>query len=379
MTPLQPGFPTRRLRRTTGNPLWQQLLADLRTRLADGEFTAAFPGELELVEQYAVSRHTVREALRQLRSEGVVTAARGRRPRLAPAEVEQPLGALASLFAAVESRGLEQRSRVRALDVRADGVVAVRLGLEESTPLVYLERLRLAGDEPLALDRSWLPADVAQPLLDADFTHTALYDELAEHCGIRLTGGRERVRAVQPTRGERGLLQMPATAALLMVERTGCLHGRPLEFRHTLVRGDRYAVTASFDSRGYSVTAGPPPNTLVRSHPMTTPVPDIDPVQAARLADAGQVLLLDVREHGEWDSGHAPQATHTPLGDLDPAAVPQDRPVVAVCRSGNRSGQAAQALSAAGVDVRNLAGGMSAWASAGLPVVRTDGAPGAIG
>jgi GntR family transcriptional regulator len=138
-------------------------------------------------------------------------------------------------------------------------VVAVRLGLEESTPLVYLERLRLAGDEPLALDRAWLPADVAAPLLAADFTHTALYDELADHCGIRLTGGREQVRAVQPTRGERDLLHMPATAALLMVERTGCLHGRPLEFRHTLVRGDRYAVTASFDSRGYQVTAGPPP------------------------------------------------------------------------------------------------------------------------
>lgn len=88
-------------------------------------------------------------------------------------------------------------------------------------------------------------------------------------CLQRLTGGREQVRAVQPTRGERDLLHMPATAALLMVERTGCLHGRPLEFRHTLVRGDRYAVTASFDSRGYQVSAGPPPAipTSVRNTP----------------------------------------------------------------------------------------------------------------
>lgn len=109
-----------------------------------------------------------------------------------------------------------------------------------------------------------------------------------------------------------------------------------------------------------------------------TPVVDVDPAEAARLADAGQVLLLDVREHGEWDTGHAPQASHVPLGELDPSAVPQDRPVVAVCRSGNRSGQAAQALSAAGVDVRNLAGGMTAWAGAGLPVIRADGTPGDI-
>jgi rhodanese-related sulfurtransferase len=108
------------------------------------------------------------------------------------------------------------------------------------------------------------------------------------------------------------------------------------------------------------------------------PVAEIDPVEAARLADAGQVLLLDVREQGEWDSGHAPNATHVPLGDLDPSAVPQDRPVIAVCRSGNRSGHAAQALSVAGVEIRNLAGGMTAWAAAGLPVIRANGTPGVV-
>lgn len=237
--------------------MWQQLLTDLRHRLAQGDFISDFPGEHELVEQYGVSRHTVREALRYLRSEGVVTAARGRRPRLGPVEIEQPLGAMVSLFAAVESRGLEQRSVVRALDVRADGVIARRLDLEESAPLVYLERLRLADDEPLAIDRVWLPEAVARPLLEADFTRTALYDELAEHCGVRLSGGRERIHAVLPTAAERRLLHMPSTAALLVVERTGW-HHCPLEFRQTLVRGDRFSITASFDPRGYQVIASFP-------------------------------------------------------------------------------------------------------------------------
>lgn len=235
--------------RAAGQPLWQQLLSDLRLRVSAGEFEDAFPGELALVEQYDVSRHTVREALRHLRADGTVLAARGRKPRLAPAEVEQSLGALTSLFAAVESRGLEQRSVVRRLEVQADGVVAARLGLEESAPLLHLERLRLAGDEPLALDRTWLPADLALPLLDADFTRTALYDELATRCGVRLTGSREQVRAVLATRGERALLGLPATAALLVVERTGFLQDRPVELRHTLVRGDRYALTAESGGR----------------------------------------------------------------------------------------------------------------------------------
>ena len=247
------------LQRGSTVPLWTQLLTDLRSRLAAGEFADAFPGELALVEQYGVSRHTVREALRHLRAEGTVTAARGRRPRLAPVEVEQPLGALSSLFTAVESAGLEQRSVVRALDVRRDGVIATRLQLEESTPLVHLERVRLAGDEPLALDRVWLPAELAEPLLQVDFTRTALYAELLAHCGLRLTGSREQVRAVVPRRGERALLHVPAGVALLAVERTGCLHGRPVEHRHTLVRGDRFAVTAQSSGRDVVLSAGEAP------------------------------------------------------------------------------------------------------------------------
>ncbi len=243
------------LDRSSPTPLWQQLLADLRSRLAAGEFADVFPGELVLVQQYGVSRHTVREALRQLRADGTVTAARGRQPRLGPVEITQPIGALVSLFSVVEQQGLEQRSLVRRLDVRADGVIAARLGLDGSTPLLHLERLRLAAGEPLALDRVWLPAEMASPLLQADFTHTSLYDELATLCGIRLTGGREQVRSVLPTAAERRLLCAPATAALLMVERTGCLDGQPIEFRHTLVRGDRYAVTAQYDSRGYTLSS----------------------------------------------------------------------------------------------------------------------------
>ena len=157
----------------------------------------SFPGELDLVREYQVSRHTVRAALRQLRADGTIVAERGRRPRLAGQEpITQPLGALYSLFASVEAAGLRQASVVRARDLRADGVIADRLGLEASTPLFRLERLRLAGGEPLALDTVWLPADIAAPLLEADFTHTGLYDELAARAGVRLQGGREHIRAV---------------------------------------------------------------------------------------------------------------------------------------------------------------------------------------
>jgi rhodanese-related sulfurtransferase len=112
--------------------------------------------------------------------------------------------------------------------------------------------------------------------------------------------------------------------------------------------------------------------------PQPTRLPDLDPGQAVDLLQRHAAVLLDVREPQEWAAGHAPQAEHLPLDQVSPAAVPQDRLVVAVCRSGNRSGKAADALAAAGVRVHNLAGGMKAWAQAGLPVVTADGEPGTV-
>jgi GntR family transcriptional regulator len=241
------------LDRAGPQPLWRQLQHRLRDRLEAGEFAHRFPGELALVEQYGVSRHTVRQALRQLRDEGVVVAERGRQPRVAPAtEINQPLGALYSLFASVEAAGLPQDSVVRTLDTRADAVIAERLGLEASTPLDYLDRLRLAGGEPLALDRIWLPAAIAEPLLTADFTHTSLYGELAVRTGTRLDHGHEEIHTVIPTAAERALLRCAPDTAAFSINRLGEAHGRPVEWRHTLVRGDRFALTAEFSGEiGY--------------------------------------------------------------------------------------------------------------------------------
>jgi GntR family transcriptional regulator len=197
----------------------------------------------------------VREALRRLRASGAVSAARGQPSRVRPAtEIEQPLGALYSLFAAVRAAGLAQRSVVRFLDVRTDAAVAGRLGCERAEQFVYLERLRLAGSEPLALDRAWLVARVARPLLHADFRHTALYDELAGRCAVRVSGGREQLRAVVPTPADRALLGIGPRIGAFAIDRLGCADGMPVEWRHTVIRGDRFSVTAQFsDPDGYRV------------------------------------------------------------------------------------------------------------------------------
>ena len=253
------------LDRSSAMPLWAQLHADLVRRIGDDEFAGSeFPGEHALTTSYGVSRHTTREALRHLRNEGILIAERGRPSRLAgPPVIEQPLGALYSLFAAVEATGVAQHSVVRALELRTDPAVAVTLQVGPKAPLLYLERIRMAGAMPLALDYAWLPGDLARDLLDADFTHTALYIELEQRCGIRLTGGREDVTAVVPDREDAAALELDSKTAALSIRRLGCMNSRPVELRHTVVRGDRFTVSATFSpSEGYRFVPATPLHAL---------------------------------------------------------------------------------------------------------------------
>ncbi|WP_062347228.1 rhodanese-like domain-containing protein [Herbidospora yilanensis] len=87
--------------------------------------------------------------------------------------------------------------------------------------------------------------------------------------------------------------------------------------------------------------------------------------------------LLDVRELDEWRAGHAPSATHIPLGQLQNRVgeVPQGEPVYVICRVGGRSAQAATWLNHVGWEAVNVGGGMQSWAASGLPMQSESGQP----
>jgi rhodanese-related sulfurtransferase len=137
-----------------------------------------------------------------------------------------------------------------------------------------------------------------------------------------------------------------------------------------------------------SSTWGSSPGTRLRrgaeygecvSEPTHHVIEDIGPDEAASLVNEG-AFLLDVRENEEWVAGHAPQAAHVPMGEVQDRAseIPVDRTIVCMCRVGGRSGAVAKALVASGYDVRNVDGGMQAWAATGLPVVTDAGMPGEV-
>jgi rhodanese-related sulfurtransferase len=104
----------------------------------------------------------------------------------------------------------------------------------------------------------------------------------------------------------------------------------------------------------------------------------LDPRTAA--ASLEELFLLDVREPLEWQTGHIEGSIHIPMSQLNARQdeLPADRTILAVCRSGQRSGMVTDALQRAGYRAENLEGGVLAWRSDGLELVTPDGEPGRI-
>lgn len=98
---------------------------------------------------------------------------------------------------------------------------------------------------------------------------------------------------------------------------------------------------------------------------------EISVQEAAKLRDQG-VFVLDVREPSEWNEFHIPNTTLIPLGQLEArvSEVPKDKPIVVVCRSGNRSATGRNILKDLGFkNVTSVNGGVTEWRKAGYPTV----------
>ena len=105
---------------------------------------------------------------------------------------------------------------------------------------------------------------------------------------------------------------------------------------------------------------------------------EVDCVAALQLMNHKNALVLDVRDDAEYQTGHVLNSTLIPLGKLNERVGElekyRDRPIVVVCRSGNRSGRACTMLGKLGfTQAHSLAGGIMAWQKANLPVEKTAG------
>jgi GntR family transcriptional regulator len=224
-------------------PLHHQVYLHLKSALDTGEFAAGdrMPTERELCVRYDCSLITVRRALTELAREGRIERTRGRGTFVLKPRIERDFADTLSFTEEMQRRGLDPETRLVAARPESAGeAVAQALGVELGSPTIYLERLRVAGGEPLLLEQVHLPAERFPGLLGSDLEHNSLYDLLTERYGTRIARARESLEPVVLRRREARLLdQSPRTPALLIEGIAFDEDGDPIEFARTYVRGDR--------------------------------------------------------------------------------------------------------------------------------------------
>lgn len=246
-------------------PLWQQIAADLREQIATEAYAPGdeLPSEQDLRTRYDVSRNTVRQALRALITEGLITSGQGRpyqvtdtRPMTLDASRHETLSRIAeqgdgdAYTHEVEVDGREARQELRVELAAAPAGIAERLGIQAGKTTVRRRCLRFVDGIP------WSVQDTHYPMRIAEGTRLAEPGDIAEGTtryldsrGIRQVRYHDEWTARMPSPADAAELQIGPGVPLMIWVRTGYdADGQPVRVTTTTLRSDRNRVTYDIDN-----------------------------------------------------------------------------------------------------------------------------------
>ncbi len=227
-------------------PIYHQLNSHLRHLITSGErpVGAKFLTEREICERFGVSRATANKALSNLVAEGLLEFRKGVGTFVRARALDYNLRALVSFTEEALAAGKHPSTKVlHFAKIKAQHVlddVPQLLQVGPDSQLFYVERLRLADNVPVILDRRYINAEYCADLTRADLTQS-LYRLWTDRYQLAIEGADERIRAVNLRGAEARALQVRDGAAGLLISSVGYLSGgRPLWSERTLYRGDAY-------------------------------------------------------------------------------------------------------------------------------------------
>jgi DNA-binding GntR family transcriptional regulator len=225
-------------------PYYIQLIDILKEKVQLGIWSPGdqIPGEQDLCELYKVSRTVVRQALRELELEGVITRRKGKGTFIALPKISEGLvQKLTGFYQDMVERGLKPVTKVLHQNVGpASEKVARFLNINLGDQVIDILRLRFINDEPIQMVTTYIPFDICPALATVDLTNRSLYEFLEKECGIFIAKGRRYIEAVLATDTEAELLNIERGSPVLLLDSISFSESdRPIEYYHALHRGDR--------------------------------------------------------------------------------------------------------------------------------------------
>ncbi|MEO8288175.1 MAG: GntR family transcriptional regulator [Chloroflexota bacterium] len=237
--------------RTSLIPLYAQvkqaLQQEIENRMKPGD---ALPSEPELEKRFGVSRITVRRALDELASDGLIMRQQGKGTFVREQPIAQELTRLLSWSVQMRQMGLEPASAGCEIDlVEPTKEYGALLELPPGAQVVRIRRLRLANNEPICIMTNYIPEALVPGLMAQGLIDDSLYATLATY-GIKAVRAEDRVEARSASEWEAHMLQTGKWAPLLQVTRlTRDWANKPLYIAVVTNRADKYVYTVHFGSQ----------------------------------------------------------------------------------------------------------------------------------
>lgn len=225
-------------------PYYVQLIDLLTDRINSKEYQPGdrIAGEVELCEQYGVSRTVVRQALREMELNGLIIRQKGRGTFVAQPKIHANLAQkLTGFYQDMIMRGLKPITNVlENITIPADKKTAKILEIPEGSKVFKISRLRFVESEPILITTTYIPISFCPDLDTIDLTNLSLYEVLEKKYGLMIVKGKRYIEAVAANETESKLLGVQKGAPLVMIESVSYLaDGRPIELFHAVHRGDR--------------------------------------------------------------------------------------------------------------------------------------------
>ena len=232
--------------RTSYVPYYRQIRDQLEALIKAGKLKAGQPilSEGACAEKLGLSKMTVRQAFQALRADGLLIIERGKRPIVSTGRIQKDFHKLRGFTEEMIRRGLKPASKVLQIDqVIPDPATANLLHLWRQEAVYRLRRLRYANNEIVGLETILLPARLFPGLDQQDLENQSLYAVMESRYQVMVEWSEEELEAIPAEKDQAKLLQVSSGFPLFSMRRI--VFGKddvPIEYGHSLFRGDRYSA-----------------------------------------------------------------------------------------------------------------------------------------